>query len=72
MGGLRATCAGLWTSQAHCDDQPYAAQQHTQMKGDRALCMAAVAQDWRAHKYASKEVQQDRHIKVAVMEAIKR
>ena len=41
------------------------------MKGDRELCMAAVAQDWRAHNYASKEVQQEREIKETVMKAIK-
>ena len=41
-----------------------------EMKGDRELCTAAVAQDWRAHKYATKEVQQEENIKAVVMEAV--
>ena len=40
------------------------------MKGDREVCTAAVAQDWRAHKYASKEVQKEEGIKAAVMKAV--
>ena len=41
-----------------------------EMKGDREVCTAAVAQDWRAHKYASKEVQKEKGIKAAVMKAV--
>ena len=41
------------------------------MKGDHELCTAAVAQDWRAHKYASKEAQKEKDMKAAVMKAVK-
>ena len=41
-----------------------------EMKGDHEVCTAAVAQDWRAHKYASKEVQKEKGIKAFVMKAV--
>ena len=40
------------------------------MKGDRELCMAAVAQDGCALKFVSKEVQKEKGIKAAVMKAV--
>jgi len=37
------------------------------MKGDRELCMAAVAQDWRALQYASEELKGDRELCMAAV-----
>ena len=41
------------------------------MKGDRELCTAAGTQNWRAHKYATREIQMEKDIKAVVMTAIK-
>ena len=37
------------------------------MKGDRELCMAAVAQDWRALEWASEEMKGDRELCTAAV-----
>merc|ERR1712228_628370 len=41
--------------------------QYDEMKGDRELCTAAVAQNWRALKYVSEEMKGDRELCIAAV-----